>query len=250
MFRNTIDSFDLKALCFSIASISVGFLLLVLAPATVVLPGEYRYLGPVNWDSRVAQFESKIYVTGERQIENDVSIQGTIATQGRLLKPTVIANFASRESGLQLMASPSSNKSGIELYLIVRDDLPIDIDGTCPECGKPTYMVFIGDLSEQSRNHDFLIRIRNLPPLSHVEFDGKVVLFPAEVSPENVDLSVSQISVGNREIVDRAETVSISDFRIAFSSDRKEIATKHFALLLLAFGLLIAIVSWSKPKRI
>ena len=250
MLRNTFDSFDLKALCFSIASISFGFLLLALAPATVVLPGEFRYLGPVNWDSRVAQFESKIYVTGERQIENDLSIQGTIATQGRLLKPTVIANFASRDSGLQLMASPSSNKSGIELYLIVRDDLPIDINGTCPECGKPTYMVFIGDLSEQSRNHDFLIRIRNLPPLSHAEFDGKVVLFPAEVSPENVDLSVSQISVGNREIVDRAETVSISDFRIAFSSDRREITTKHFALLLLALGLFNAIVSWSKPKRI
>lgn len=248
-FRNLLHEVKFGRYSIPLALISSAALLILVSPATVYLPASFTYLGPVRWDSKIDNEESVLYVSGERQNNNELIIQGSIASDELLAAPTVVANFASRESGLQLRLDPNPDGSSNSLYLLVRDDLPIDILGDCPNCGKPTWPVYVGELYQESNPHNFLIHLRNTPSLIHIEFDSQVLATPSEIYPENVDLSVSQVWLGNKEFVERSEAVSVDNFRVSYSNENKKIEAKNMALLLFIMGIILGIIAFSNPRR-
>lgn len=247
-FRNFLHEVKSRRYSISLAFITSAILLIFVSPATVYLPASFTYLGPVKWDSRIDNEKVILYVTGERQNNNELVIQGSIASNDLLAAPTVIANFASRESGLQLWLEANPDGSSNSLYLLVRDDLPIDVLGDCPSCGVATRPIYIGELDQESNSHNLLIHIRNTPPVIHVEFDQEAVATPSEIYPENIDLSTSQLWVGNRAFVERSEAVSVNDFRVSFSSDKKKIEVKNLALLLMLSGFILGVVTYSRSS--
>lgn len=247
-FRNLLHEVKSRGYSISLALITSAILLILVLPATVYLPASFAYLGPITWDSKTANDKSVLYVSGERQYNNELVIQGSIASNKLLAAPTVLANFASRESGLQLLLEPNPDGSSNSLYLVVRDDLPIDVFSDCPGCGVPTWPIYIDELDQESNSHNLLIHIRNMPPVIHVEFDSQVVAIPSKIYPENIDLSTSQLWVGNREFVERSEAVSVTDFRVSFSSDEKKIAIKNLALLLMLSGFILGVVTYSRSS--
>jgi hypothetical protein len=247
-FRNLLQEIKSGRYLISLALMTSAALLILVSPATVYLPASFTYLGPVNWDSKIADDKSLLYVSGERQNNNELVIEGSITANETLGAQTVIANFASRESGLQLFLEPNPNEKSNGLYLRVRDDLPFDILGDCPTCGVPTWPIYIGELDGESNSHNLLVHIRNTPPVIDIEFDSKAVTIPSEIYPENIDLSVSQVSLGNKDFLERSEAVSVNDFRVSFSSDIKKIEVKNLALILLMIGIIFGVIAYSKPR--
>jgi len=246
-FRNLLQEIKSGRYLISLALMTSAALLILVSPATVYLPASFTYLGPIKWDSKIANDKSLLHVSGERQNNNELVIQGSIAANETLATQTVIANFASRESGLQLFLEPNPNEKSVGMYVRLRDDLPIDILGDCPTCGVPTWPIYIGELDGETNFHNFLVHIRNAPPVIDIEFDSKAVTIPFEIYPENIDLSVSQVWLGNKDFVERSEAVSVNDFRVSYSNENKKIEARNVALLLFIMGIIVGIIAFSNP---
>lgn len=208
---------------------------------TITLPGEFQILGPITWKSNV---DSSNYVLNKdysRQTTNDLVLQGEITAEKKISSEVVIVNFASQESGLQLVLAPNKDAGKMDLLLIVRTDLPIDNE--CSDCGKPRHVVNVGAVKSDGKANSFLIRIRNKSSVYVVEYNNVKRTQPQDFSPSDVDLDLSYIEVGNPLLVTGKEDVSLEDFKIAFSNDLRQIKLSYiifsFALVLLAWRIAI-----------
>jgi hypothetical protein len=208
---------------------------------TITLPGEFQIIGPVTWKSNV---DSSSYVLNEnytRQTANDLVFQGAVSAERKISNEVVLVNFATRESGLQLVLAPSKSEEKMELLFIVRTDLPID--NGCSECGKPRHVVNLGTVLPDGKSNSFLIRIRNNPGVYLVEFNDVRKAQPKEFSPSEVDLDLSYFEVGNSSLVSTNQEVTLERVKIAFSNDLRQIKLSYilfsFALIFFAWRLVV-----------
>jgi hypothetical protein len=209
-------------------------------------PGEYQYLGPITWKSSVDETSYVVREDYSRQNTNDVVIQGQISTSKQISQETVLINFASQETGLQMVLVPSNKSEKMKLRLIVRTDLPIDND--CKECIKPRHVVSIGDISPDNEVNTFLIRIRNQPGEYLVEFNGKERRQPKDFSPSEVNLDLSYIEVGSKNLVLGNENVSLEKLTIGFSSDVRQLKLSYIVFSVVLILLAWAIAAFSRPR--
>lgn len=202
---------------------------------TITLPGEFQILGPISWKSNV---DSSSYVLNEnysRQTTNDLVFQGKVSAAEMISSEVVLVNFASQESGLQLVLGPSNEAEKMDLLLIVRTDLPID--NACLECGKPRHIVKIGSISPDEKANSFLIRIRNNPGVYVVEFNNVRKAQPLEFAPTEIDLDLSYIEVGNPSLISTKEVIALEEVKVAFSNDLRQV---KIAYILFSLGLVYA----------
>ncbi len=213
---------------------------------TFALPGEFGYLGPVTWKSNVDKSSYVIREDYTRQIVNDVVIQGQISASKKISKETVLINFASQESGLQIVLVPSNKSEKMKLRLIVRSDVPINNE--CYDCIKPRHVVSIGDVLPNGGSNTFLIRIRNNPGEYLVEFNGKERRQPKDFSPSEVNLDMSYIKVGDNEIAAANEEVSIEKLTIGISSDVRQLKFSYIIFSFLLVLLVWSVSVYARPK--
>jgi hypothetical protein len=213
---------------------------------TFAFPGEFQYLGPITWKSNVDVSSYVIREDYTRQNVNDVVIQGQISASKKISNETVLVNFASQESGMQIILVPSNKSEKMKLRLIVRSDLPIN--NKCKDCITPRHVVSIGDVLPNNDLNTFLIRIRNNPGEYLVEFNGQERVQPKDFSPSEVNLDLSYIEVGGKEMAAMGDEVSIEKLTVGFSTDVRQL---KFSYIVFAFLLVLAVWSilvYARPK--